>query len=489
MNAPSRIAAFAAVMLLAAICGYILLRSPDRGAFDFQAFYCAGSAARAGADPYRTQPLGACEHRESAGTYAALPADVVLPAPQPGYDIAAFALISLLPFESAKAVWGALLAVAIAIAMLAAIGATRASPGEVVMALAVSLVFPALAFGELFAVFAATACAAMYFAAIGRWNAAGIAGALCLVEPHLGLPVCIALALWRPQTRAAMAASVVALGGISVALLGVRANVEYVTIVLPLHALAELGSDAQLSVSTLLHALAVPDGLATIGGAVFYVIAAVAGIVLGRMLAARSGSDAFIPAAASAFAAMGGTFIHVTELFAAVPLALLLVRARTKYCPAFTAALVLLAVPWYMALERGNAAGFAGLAALVVFYLAWRRTRSILGAAALGAVTCALLLAAPTVTGLPALHARPPLPIADASYPQAGWQMWIVRELSSGSAASWVLRAMSWSGLLLLGAGTVLVLRDPHGLLIDEFVDPELGKFSAVPAALDAAER
>jgi hypothetical protein len=489
MNAPARIAAFAAVMLLAASCGYILLASRDRGAFDFQAFYCAGSAARAGADPYRTQPLGACEHRESAGTYAALPANVVLPAPQPGYDIAAFALLSLLPFQTAKAVWGALLAAAIFIAVLATIGATRAPPDEVAIAFAVSLVFPALAFGELFALFAAAACAAIYFAAIGRWSAAGIAGALCLIEPHLGLPVCFALAIWRPQTRAAIAAMIAGLAGIAIAMLGVHANAEYVATVLPLHALAELGSDAQLSISTLLHAAGLPDGIATLGGVAFYAALAIAGIVLGRMLAARSGSDAFIPAVPAAFAAMGGTFIHVTEIFAALPLALLLVTERTRYRAIFTGALLLLAVPWYMALERGNAAGFAGLAAVVVFYLAWRRMRTIAGAAVIGTVTWALLLAAPTVTGLPALHAHAPVAITDTSYPQASWQAWVDRELSSGSAASWFLRGLSWSGLLLLGAGTVLVLRDPDRLHIHEFMNPGLGEFSAVPAAFDAAER
>lgn len=489
MNAPVRIAAFVAVVLLAAACGYVLLASPDRGALDFQAFYCAGSAVRAGADPYRTQPLGECEHRVTSGSYASLPANVVLPAPQPGYDIAGFALISLMPFAIAKAVWGALLAVALALALLATIGATRARPGEVAMALTASLIFPALAFGELFAFFAAALCAAIFFAASGRWISAGIAGALCLVEPHLGLPVCVALALWRPQTRAAMATAILALAGIAITTLGVHANLEYLTTVLPLHALAELGSDAQLGIATLLHAVGATDRIAMLGGAAFYVCTAIAGIVFGRRLAVCSGMDAFIPAVPAAFAAMGATFMHATELFAAVPLALLAVRARTRAHAFFASALLLLSVPWYMALERGNAAAFAGLAAIVVFYLTWRVGGTIAGGAVAGAAACALLLAAPTVTGLPALHAHPPVPIADTAYPQAGWQRWIAHELSSGSAASWLLRALSWSGLLLLGAGTVLVLRDPDGLLVHEFTDSRTGELPAVAAALDAAER
>lgn len=483
-----RIAAFMLLMLLAGSCGFVLLRAPDRGAFDFQAFYCAGAAMRSGADPYRTEPLGECEHRQTNRTYAALPADVVLPAPLPGYDIAAFALLALLPFALAKAVWGAVLAIAIGSAIVAAAGATRAGPVMALFALTAALVFPALAFGELFALFAAASCAAMYFASKQRWRAAGIAAALSLVEPHLGVPLCLALLLLRPQARVPLLATLAALTAIALGTLGVHANLEYVTTVLPLHALAEIGSDAQLSVSTVLHAGGIPDRIAVFVGTLFYAAAAIAGIALGNALAVRTRQQAFLVAVPAAFAVMGGTFIHVTEIFAAVPLALLFATIRTRYAAACSVALILLSVPWYMALERGNAAAFAGLGAVVVFYLAWRTTRNLYVPVAGAALAFALLFAAPGITA-PASHVRAPSPITDASYPQASWQAWTSRELSSGSAASWVLRSLSWCGLLLLGAGTALLVRDPHGLLVDEFADAEFGKLSAVPAALDAAER
>ncbi|HEY9179759.1 MAG TPA: glycosyltransferase 87 family protein, partial [Candidatus Baltobacteraceae bacterium] len=392
-----RVAALAALMLAAGYCGFLVMRAPDRGAFDFQAFYCAGAAVREHADPYRTQPLGACEHRQTRGSYAALPPDVVLPAPQPGYDVAPFALLSFLPFATAKAVWGAALAIALALAIVAAYGATRARAGTVVMALIASLVFPALAFGQIFAIFAAAACAAMFFAATQRWSAAGIAAAISLVEPHFGLPLCAALFVLRPQARVALAAAIAALAVTALAVLGVHANVEYVTSVVPLHALAELGSDAQLGVPTLLHAAGVPARIALLCGMLVYAAAVVVGVALGGVLASHTRVDALVAAGPVAFAVMGAAFVHVTEVFAAVPLALLLASMRTRRRSLFAAALVFLSVPWYMALERGNAIAFAVLGAAVVTYLAWRTAKNPYAAAAAGALAFALLFAVPHI--------------------------------------------------------------------------------------------
>lgn len=441
---------FAALLLTAAAAGYVLLSGSNRGAYDFQAFYCAGAAVHAHADPYRTHPLGDCEHLHTDGTYAALPRGVALPAPQPGYDMAAFAVISALPFDRAKALWGALIAMAIAVAIACTVWATGLPLGIVIAAFIISLVMPALAFGELFAFFAAAVCAAMYFASRERWAAAGVCAALSLVEPHLGLPVCIALAVWKPQARAALGLSAVALGAIAIATLGTAQALEYVTRVLPLHALAEISSDAQLSLSAVLHAAGVPDALAVQLGTLSYALAALAGIVLSKMLASRLRSGAFLVAVPAAFAIIGGTFIHVTEFFAAIPLALLLI-ARDPSRKIATTALVLLAIPWYTAVEPGNALALALLGAIAAFYLVWRRENQKLPAACAAAtLTLAVLLVAPHFPVGHAPGTLAPTPIAGDAYPQASWQAWNYRTLSTGDTVVWVLRAFSWAGLALL---------------------------------------
>lgn len=464
---------FIATLCLSALLGFAVLRSPHTGAFDFQAFYCAGSALRAHADPYRTQPLGSCEHAHTDATYAALPADVVLPAPLPGYDIAGFAVLSVLPFDLAKAVWGALLGAAIALAVFMVASATRAPFLAVLTALAASLVFPSLAFGEIFALFAASAFAAMFSASKRNWTVAGLAAAASLAEPHLGLPVCLSLFVWAPRVRVPLAAGAGALVAISIATLGLQANAEYLFMVLPLHALAELGSDAQMSLSAVLYALGMTSRMAIAAGAISYVLAMIGGIALAGVLAKRTGERAFLVAVPAAAALYAGSFIHVTEFFAAVPLALLLTRVRGRAGAAALAALVLLSVPWYTALERGDVTALAALGALCVFAVLWRLNRNVPAALASAALAFAVLFFAPAHGSAAASHHAAGETIADASYPQAGWQKFIRSELSTGSAASWLLRSLSWSGLLLLGAGAALAARDPDGLLVDEFANAE----------------
>lgn len=457
---PLRLPFLIALLLLAGCCGFFILRSGGRGSYDFQAFYCAGTAARMDADPYRAQPLGACEHRQTGGTYAALSPGLVLPAPQPGYDVAGFAVLSMLPFAAAKAVWGALLAMAIATALYAVFRLTRESPYVIFAAFAASLIFPSFAFGEMFAFFAAAACAAMLFAEREQWTAAGIAAAASLVEPHLGLPLCAALAFWKPATRLPMALCVCALAGAALAATGPRVNAEYVLTILPLHALSEISSDAQLSLTALLHGLRVPDTTALRIGAASYLLFAGLGVHFGKILADRFRSGAFLAAVPVAFATLGGTFMHVTEIFAAVPLALLLIVRAPQQRGLLQAALVLLCVPWISGVERGNTLAFATLSAMVTALLLWQPgSKRALPALAVAVSTFALLFLAPNWYAHSAAGSRPPFAAIDPAYAQATWQAWNRAALSGGAPIAWALRLLTWIGLALLAAVVSLVSR------------------------------
>lgn len=443
-------------LALSALAGFALLSGAQRGAYDFQAFYCAGNALRLHEDPYRAQPLGSCEHRQTDGTYAALPRGVVLPAPQPGYDIAAFALLSRLPFAQAKAVWGALLGAALAIVVVCTLAFTRASLITVLMAFGASLAMPSLAFGEFFAFYAAAACAAALFAQQGRWALAGTAAAATLAEPHLGIPICIALAIWNRAARVWIVVCAAALVTLSAAALGWAQNVEYVTKVLPFHALAEIASDAQLSFAAVLYASHVPEAPALRLALLSYAGCAALGIYAARILAQRFSNGAFLVAAPAAFAIIGGSFVHVTEVFAAIPLALLvLTGAPLRYRWAALTALVLLAVPWYTVLEGGDRTALTVLCALVAFSLVWENTaRRAIPAAAAALLTFAALYYAPEWYAYAQGAGAPHISAIriDPAYAQASWQAWIERDLSGSSAPTWALRAASWTGLLLLAA-------------------------------------
>ena len=73
----------------------------------------------------------------------------------------------------------------------------------------------------------------------------------------------------------------------------------------------------------------------------------IAGTIVAGRLARQTGNNAFLACVPPAFAVFGGTFIHVTQIAAAVPAAVLLVTyAENRYRNAAIVALLLLAVPW-----------------------------------------------------------------------------------------------------------------------------------------------
>ena len=124
-----------------------------------------------------------------------------------------------------------------------------------VSAFAFSLGVASLPFGEIVPIAIAAICACAYFAGRGNWQRAAIAGAVAMIEPHLGLPVCVALAVWAPATRLPLAICLGVLAAASVITLGPAVNLEYFTSVLPAHALSEAARDTQFSLTSVLASL------------------------------------------------------------------------------------------------------------------------------------------------------------------------------------------------------------------------------------------
>ncbi len=313
---------------------------------------------------------------------------------------------------------------------------------------ALSLGVISLPFGEVVPVALAFICLAAYCTWNGRPRAAAICAAGAMIEPHLGLPVCVALGVWRPQTRFVLVLSLGALGALSLALIGPAANLEYFTSVLPAHALSEVTRDTQYSLTAVLSAAGVSQRVAVRVGMLWYGAMLVAGTLAAGMLAKKTRNAAFLVCVPPAFAVFGGTFIHITQIAAALPAAVLLAAYSSgRYRALAIVALLALAVPWVWAISPALIVA----PAFPVGYLAWRywngnaRVALLagLGAAVLEFGLMELAVAAPHAGG----HAV--LPAIDPRLAEASWSLFAHRS-STNSIAAWLLRLPTWAALALL---------------------------------------
>ena len=414
---------------------------------DFRAFYCAARVASHGADPYRTEPLRSCETGIGTTMFFEKNPGVTIPAPLPGYAIAALVPLSVLPFAAAATIWSLLLLAAWLACILALSRFAQIQWESALAVFALSLGVVSLPLGEVVPVALACICLAAYFAWRGRAAAAAFAGAGAMIEPHLGLPVCIALAVWMPGTRVALAVTLGALAALSLAVVGVGTNVEYFTSVLPAHALSELGRDTQFSLTAVLAGAGLAPAAAVRAGSLWYVAMIVAGTVLAGAFARRTRNDAFIVCIPPAFAVFGGTFIHITQIAAALPAAALLAGSCTpKHRSLAVTALLLLAIPWVWAVSPALV-----IAPLVpAAYLAWRYWSPNVPAILLTGI-----VAAGVIFGLSSLAAAAPhaahaaAPAIDPRLAEASWSAF-TQKSSTNAFATWMLRLPTWLGLGLL---------------------------------------
>ncbi len=416
---------------------------------DFRAFYCAARVAAHGADPYRTEPLRTCETGIGMSRFFEKNRGVTIPAPLPGYAIAALVPLSLLPFAAAATIWTLLLLLAW-YACVATLSRFAGIPWETALAVfALSLGMLSLPFGEVVPISVACIGLCAYFAWKGRARAAALAAAGAMIEPHLGLPVCIALAWWRPATRLPLALALAVLAALSAATLGLATNVEYFTSVLPAHALSEATRDTQYSLTAILSAFGLSQSTAIRGGTFWYLVMLAAGTFVAGRVAKTTRNDAFVVCIPPAFAVFGGTFIHVTQIAAAIPAAVLLINyAKRPYRELALLALLLLAVPWGWSISPALI-----LAPLVpIGYLAWRATNGNAVAALIAAIGGAILvfgLQELYTVAAPHFGAHPVAPAIDAGLAEASWSHYS-RGNSSGTLAAWAVRLPTWFGLALL---------------------------------------
>ena len=334
-----------ALALIACSSRYYFVHVPE-GFVDFRAFYCAGSAVVARADPYREHPLHECEQKIVLPGTSALPKDLTVPAPFPGYVLALFALLALLPFSVAVFVWIALSAIAVGAAVVLFARATRTTIAANAIVLGYPTVMVALPLGQVtpFILLALAGTAALLQSNRPSW--AGVAALGALLDPHVGLALWAGMFVGSPRSRSMLIAGAVALFAIGMCVSGPQHEWEYLRFVIPAHAAANIADGHQFSVTHFAFVTGASPTLAILLGMLWYVGALFVGIFVACRLRRRLGigAIAFVP---TAFLVFGGTYTHLQQLEMGVPAFLLLAAAATGVRrELYSACTFVAAMPW-----------------------------------------------------------------------------------------------------------------------------------------------
>jgi len=340
----------ALAFLTVVLCGQLLHTWKDSGSAatrdenlvrDFKAFYCAGAVANAGDDPYLDAPVQRCGSR--AGTPPAFTANGVFPAPLPGYDVALFRVFALMPYRTAAIVWLALSIAALSAAVLITARIGRVAPLLVFVAFALPLYFACLQWGQLPPIVVGCLAVAVLAIRERRYLLASVMCLLTTLEPHVGIPICIAMFLWIPASRVAIAVGAVVLAGISIAAFGLAENVEFVRPVLTYQALSEVPAANQFSANWVAWTLGAPEGLAVRIGSIDYAVMAVLGVYLARAVSRATGAFEAVILVPAVTVLLGGAYSHVTQISIAIAAGIMLAALLPKGRRAIWIAILLLA--------------------------------------------------------------------------------------------------------------------------------------------------
>ena len=454
--ARSRTAAFVAAGACALLLFELVLGAKIHLFFgDFRAFYCAGSAIVHGANPYAGAALYPCERAGMPfGLYRALPG-IAVPAPFPGYALLAFVPFGALPYLAACAAWLILLiatSVSSVFTLAKLAGISRAGALAVLACGFGVLVIP---YGELATV---VMCALLGMALAlrrGAWNAAALCGAVLALIPHVGVPALAGVFLWQRAMRARLALVAAILLLCDLAVGGVPGALQYFTLVLPAHALSEVGSTSQYGLTWMLRALGANDATAIKAGEISFAGMFVAGIAAAGALVRRTRDVAYAALIPPAFVVLGGSFMHYTEIMLALPAAaLLLANARGAMRIVFAAALLLVAFPWAWALSQPFLVlAFAGFGAAIAARACGLGTQGALRVALGCALLASVIVAAGAHFGTGLAHAVSSH--VDGTLAQASWAHYVRSQRSGSGPVWWIAKAPTWIGLALLALGSV----------------------------------
>lgn len=313
---------------------------------DFADFYCAGATRNAGQSPYLLRPFDACGTKGPRYQPVSVEAHRA-PAPIPGYDVALFRVFAMLPFATAAVAWLliSIIALLTVVALIARL--SHLPPIIVFVALALPCFRITLEWGQLMPVAMASLALAAFCVQTRRFTFAGIAVTSALIEPHLGLPACLAMFIFLPRARLATATACAMLALVSVVTLGIAANIEYVRMVVPLQIAAEAPSSNQMSLTWILYWIGVSQSLAIKLGILSYYVTVAAGLWLAQRCARAFDAPELIVLVPPAIAVIGGPFIHSVQTTVAILPALYFAGRIPRYAGYAWTAILSFALDWY----------------------------------------------------------------------------------------------------------------------------------------------
>jgi hypothetical protein len=206
--------------------------------------------------------------------------------------------------------------------------------------------YRSLSYGQLPPIAIAALCISASCLQRERWTAAAVAASFSMVEPHVGLPACLALFLWQPQARVALIGMAAGFAALSLIAVGAAANVSYFSQVLPVHQLSELGDPIQYSLTWLLHELGFSDRAALLAGSLNYLLLLVLSVAIASRVAAAFHSKIPLVLFPPAAVVLGGPFVHLFEIGAALPFALYAAGRAPRGRNLAWISVVLLALDW-----------------------------------------------------------------------------------------------------------------------------------------------
>lgn len=409
---------------------------------DFRAFYCAASVTASGRDPYLQEPLYSCEAQETAPFMWRASGDVSNPAPLPPYALGFFVPLAMLPYLTAAVAWTFALIAAYALSVLALRHLTML-PWPLLCAAILPSSLMSLSLGQIAPLSIALLCLA---AALSRKrpSLAAALAVLSLIEPHIGLPSCIALFLFNARSRIGFIASILVLLSVTL-LLGMRLSIEYVAQVIPAHAASGMYDVGQFSGTLMTHMAGADDRIALLVGSVWYIASLVVGIVVGIALARRHRDMAFAVLIPLGFAVFGGSFLHWQQTVAAIPAGLLLAAYPGRGSLALAVAIILLPIPWmYIA-----AWGFLiPIAAVIVAILAWERSKrnaaiTLLTVSCVFATLWAANHALPADRTIQLFHAF----VGRGELAEVSWGQYVRARIASSNGVFWWAHFPTWAAL------------------------------------------
>jgi hypothetical protein len=418
---------------------------------DFKPFWCAGRVLASGADPYRQEPLATCEFQASPpGFFRTDDRRLAVPAPFPPLTLAFFRIFSSLPYGLAAALWSAFLIVCSIIVVRVLSGMLELDPMTITACLALSLEYVSLNAGEIVPIALAAIVIAADAAARGKPTRAALAAGFACLSPNLALPAIAALMLGMPSCRLRLLVVLCVLAIVDFASGGFALTREYLREVLPAQAsMSALGS-TQFSTTSILAELGMPIQTALTLGSIWLLTMLGIGIFAGQRLAEITGRRELLVFIPTAFSVIGGPHVHIFQIAAAVPAALVLYCALPKFRRSLAVALMLLAVPWIYASFLGRLSTVCAIAVSAFLCLQFFRARPFIIAALSCGIGLALMLIASWIVVLPDVTTALARSSSPSALAQESWGAYLDATRSANAAILAWGRVPTWSALVIL---------------------------------------